>query len=595
MRFMLIISILLSAPMSLCGQCKTSISDFKVQVDGNPAAITLYSIHEKPYCTIDGLAKILANTPKKFGFTHKTENDTWDYCKMETYKLDTRVDYIPKDIQESGTNFTKTSSVYAVLYVDKIKKPTTPYNIGKSQYFKLYDLLRILDIDVNIDSSNNIIKLNTSKPYTLRESRLYNADNETPKNNAPYKWRRYTGSGQAINLLMGHYSYADNIVAYEQYPNLVRERHAVIADLKTGNKIDLPFYGFPYIESRRFSSPVKENHITFKDGWIVTYNHEDENTFVNKNGEVINSSMFYRKVNPFRNGYAAVEYDLEGEKYSGVIDTDGYLVVALAGNYDVFTKKNYIHFTNKYKDDHFFDYQGKRLNLSKYEQRNLDVENYNKAEIDNFQKYFKTYKSVEYCGFNRFIVNNTKVVNSDNETIYQQENISKITASSNNRNLYFIIHKYNGTGVIDINGNAIIDCKYSQVALVDGDAFLTIIDNRQQSLISSKKELLASSPNAPLCAIADGEIITLREFLLDSEIVEGDIVMIYSNLDLDKQISTKAIKSIIDKGIHNQPQRYQVSSYNLAKKMATAESASVIEVLSLEKFISGFIKFPQSY
>lgn len=58
------------------------------------------------------------------------------------------------------------------LYCNDVKLSMTAYNIDGSNYFKLQDIMQILNISVNWDGANNAITLDTNKPYVYAEGIL---------------------------------------------------------------------------------------------------------------------------------------------------------------------------------------------------------------------------------------------------------------------------------------------------------------------------------------------------------------------------------------------------------------------------------------
>lgn len=69
-------------------------------------------------------------------------------------------------------------------------------------------------------------------------------------------------------------------------------------------------------------------------------------------------------------------------------------------------------------------------------------------------------------------------------------------------------------------------------------------------------------------------------YLLDSEIVPGDVVMIYSNMDLDKLLPTDRLKTLVSKKPYSE--RWLVPTHSEAQKIVQKPTANSLYVIALE-------------
>lgn len=577
---------------------------YNISVDGKLFKMTLFNIEENLYCTVMDFATILKGTKKEFNFT------------KEPLKIRERGYDLPREVYiiKGSSTLTTTNNVTAptttqsarssrnYIYVDNYQRPSTPYIIAGNDYFKLIDLLRMFDIGLLMNQTERSVKIATNEYFKAQVS-TFVAANSTPK-----KWVKVPANvGIAVNKLMGYYDADRNVILHRRLPteygNYIDDGVMMLTNLATLKHRYIPFdeVEFNYDNTiRNYPEgwyPVSNFYVAMglnKEGEIVRYRGY---TYINSKGEVINSSMFFTSAGQFQNGNAVVTYIENGVDFTGVIDTKGNIVMAVPGKFNSAKfYNNILQVQTVYHKDHikdivdvYYNVEGKRLYLEQSHYREMKNPGYNEQERAAFQQHASSYPEVQYCGQNRFVVSTkdkrTFIVNKDNKTIFEDNRL--ITPITTDGKLFFIFVN-EGMGVKDANGNVILESKYSNIQPVNGGAFLTIIDNRAQSLVDINGKVLASSPNAPLLALQGANLITLREYLFDSEIVPGDMVMLYTNMDLSKSVSTQNLKTIT--GRHKyETANWQNPTIQQAQQIAQQSTANALHVFALENFLEGWI------
>lgn len=534
---------------------------YTILVNSKPVDFNLYNIHNSQYCLIEDLARAM---PGIFDVEVKTARN-----RDETQYLQF---WITSGKRQGGTTLVsrgksyRAQSVYAHLYYNGQRAPSTPYIINNGYYFKLADLLRLLDIELIINNTKQIIEINTGNPYILPAPKI---PQPSP---APKKWTRIPANvGVAISQLNGYFDVNSSTLLFNHtVEDHLSANALVLVNIPTGRRIELPF-------------DEKENSFGgifrgFSEGWVQVIARVGEErlfTYVNACGEVINPKMLFTTARAFENGFAFVTYKENGADYSGVINHNGELVVAVAGKYE-----------NAQFGNGFFGFQttlfgidGKRINLLQERARELESPGYKRSEAENFEHHRKEYDRSRYCGYNRFLVEKngkTKVVDSKNKTVFESDSgmdfISPLFAWGR---LFF-----RSKGVVDHNGKRILDNKYDVIEPVDGEAFLTIIDNKEQNLIGIDGKVLATSSNPSLWALCNSVLITNKVYHFKSEIQPGDVVMIYSNMDLTKTIATSKLKSLVES--RPSTQRWLRPTHTEAQRIVKSPEGNALQVIALE-------------
>ena len=138
-----------------------------VTINNEDVAFMAYNIEGYNYFKLRDLAMALNNSNKKFSVTYN--------AALKKISLSTGSNYVPSgdelivgsNMQNKSVRPTKQS-----LYCNDVKLSMTAYNIDGSNYFKLRDIMQILNISVNWDGANNAITLDTNKPYVYAEGIL---------------------------------------------------------------------------------------------------------------------------------------------------------------------------------------------------------------------------------------------------------------------------------------------------------------------------------------------------------------------------------------------------------------------------------------
>ena len=547
---------------------------YAVWANGKKVELALYSIHKSPYCKLEELSTVLSGL-----FDVKVQAGKNFYgADFPIYLVTTGKTQSAMPSKGSGPD-KKAICKYAHLYVDGIQRPTTPYEIDNDTYFKLADILRILDIELIIDDARKSIAINTQAPFKLLTAKAV-ANSNTPK-----KWKKIPANlGMAVSLLNSTIDVNSATLLFNDQSNTDQTPLAglTLVDIPTGRKLVVPFD-----EKENSYDNVNRG---FSEGWVQVLTTTGQGrflTYINSNGEVINPKRLFTSARGFENGKALVTYMEDGADYTGVIDHNGEVILAVAGKYEnaqlsngvfgfqYFLKRNH----NVFYDDHYYNINGKRLDISKERAKEFLSPGYNKEEVEKFEPHRSKYGKSLYCGYNRFLVESNAqavVVDKDNKTIFSfdvpMHNIHPIFAWGK---LFF-----NTDGIVDQNGKQILERKYSIIEAVDGEAFLTIIDNRAQTLVGLDGKVIASSANAPLKALKKGVLVTLRNYNLKSEIISGDVVMIHSGMNLETTLSTSRLKTLV--AAKPYADRWLLPTHTEAQKIVQSPTANALIVIALE-------------
>lgn len=546
---------------------------YTVIVNGKPVDFNTYSIHNSPYCQIEDLARAM---PGVFAVQQKTDKNI-DETEFPVFRITTgevQGGFSSKSDGKSG----KAHSVYAHLFTDNKRCPTTPYKINGNYFFKMADILRVLNIQLIVNQTKHTIEIESDKPYLMPPPAIPQGSS------VPKKWTRIPANiAVAVSQLNGYFDGNSSSVLFNHtVADHLSANALVIVHIPTGRRIELPF-------------DEKENSYGgvfrgFSEGWvqvIVRMGEERLFTYVNAVGEVINPRMLFTSARAFENGHAFVTYKENGVDYSGVINHSGEVIVAVAGKYEnaqfgngvfgfeTFLKRGH----NTFYDVHYFGYDGKRINLTLDRAKELESPGYKTAEAEKFEIHRKNYGKSRYCGYDRFIVEKdgkVNIVDSDNKTIFEAES-----------GMDFLIPLFawgklffRSEGIKDHNGRQIIEKGYEVIEPVDGEAFLVIAGNRVQKLIGLDGKVLASSSNPSLWALSNSVLITNKVYHFKTEILPGDVVMIYSNMDLGKRLSTAKLKSLVTSRPHTK--RWLKPTHPEALRLVQNPSANGLQVIALE-------------
>ena len=572
----LIITLLFSAAYRLEAQStpfEVKSTGYTILVNSKPVDFNLYNIHNSQYCQIEDLARALSGI---FDVQEKSARNQ-DETMYPQFWITSGKEQKGISLKSQASSSTA-QSIYAHLYYNGQRAPSTPYKINNGYYFKLADILRLLDIELVVNNAKRTIEINTGNPYVLPEPKI------PQPGPAPKKWTRIPANvGVAISQLNGYFDINSSTLLFNHtVEDHLSANALVLVNIPTGRRIELPF-------------DEKENSYGdifrgFSEGWVQVIARVGEErlfTYVNALGEVINPKMLFTTARAFDKGYAFVTYKENGADYSGVIDHNGELIVAVAGKYEnaqfgngvfgfqTILKKGH----NTYYDNYYFGIDGKRINLPLERARELESPGYKHSEAENFVPYRKEYGRSRYCGYNRFLVEKngkTKVVDSDNKTVFESDSgIDFISPLFVWGKLFF-----RTKGIFDHNGKQILESKYDVIEPVDGEAFLTIINNREQSLIGVDGKVLATSSNPSLWALSNSVLITNKVYHFKTEIMPGDVVMIYSNMDLGKTIPTDKLKRLVESRPYTW--RWLRPTHPEAQRIVKSASGNALQVIALE-------------
>jgi hypothetical protein len=132
-----------------------------VQVNGSSVAFEAYNIGGSNYFKLRDLAMALKDTGKPFEVS-------WDGGR-NAVTITTKKPYTPAggELLVSGAVGGRTGTLTtSAIYIDGTEVSLLVYNIGGSNYFKLRDLMRKLDIGVTWDGASATIGIDTSAGYT---------------------------------------------------------------------------------------------------------------------------------------------------------------------------------------------------------------------------------------------------------------------------------------------------------------------------------------------------------------------------------------------------------------------------------------------
>ena len=153
-----------SSPASVQQQPVTvSPTRSTVMVNGAATAFEAYSIGGSNFFKLRDLAYVLNGTEKQFAVAWDSENNAISLTSGDAYEA------IGGEMQQGdGTAKTATPTTSRIL-LNGVELSLTAYNIGGSNFFRLRDLMRTLDIGVTWNAAASTIGIDTSIPYTDTE------------------------------------------------------------------------------------------------------------------------------------------------------------------------------------------------------------------------------------------------------------------------------------------------------------------------------------------------------------------------------------------------------------------------------------------
>lgn len=131
------------------------LSGYKIFIGDNRIATSIYSIDNYSYIKLRDVASILNGTEKQF-------NVGWDNVN-KAVSISTGQAYAGKASEFATNPYLKATLTNSPVYVDGVKADFTVYNIDGNNYFKLRDLAKYLNF--NLDFAADEITIDTTKGY----------------------------------------------------------------------------------------------------------------------------------------------------------------------------------------------------------------------------------------------------------------------------------------------------------------------------------------------------------------------------------------------------------------------------------------------
>lgn len=132
----------------------------EIYINGERISLTAYNINGNNYFKLRDLAYIINETEKKFSIGWSNESAAITLKTGEAYAK------VGGELLVNANNVNKTAtSASAKLFCNDVYLLYNAYNIDGNNYFKLRDILQIMDIGVTWDGSLNSISINTGAHY----------------------------------------------------------------------------------------------------------------------------------------------------------------------------------------------------------------------------------------------------------------------------------------------------------------------------------------------------------------------------------------------------------------------------------------------
>ena len=131
------------------------LSGYKIFIGDNRIATSIYSIDNYSYIKLRDVASILNGTEKQL-------NVGWDNVN-KAVSITTGQAYTGKASEFATNPYLKATLTNSPVYVDGVKANFTVYNIDGNNYFKLRDLAKYLNF--NLDFAADEITIDTTKGY----------------------------------------------------------------------------------------------------------------------------------------------------------------------------------------------------------------------------------------------------------------------------------------------------------------------------------------------------------------------------------------------------------------------------------------------
>jgi hypothetical protein len=136
-----------------------SPSKTKVTVNGKSKTFEAYTIKGEDYYKLIDLSYVLKGTYGKFEFEYDKTNDA--LCIQDGYEID---QYKAAMIQGDGKS-KNAVLVYPNIYFNGIQKHLTVYRINETDYYKLSEVMDLINVGVIKNKKTCVVNLDTTKLY----------------------------------------------------------------------------------------------------------------------------------------------------------------------------------------------------------------------------------------------------------------------------------------------------------------------------------------------------------------------------------------------------------------------------------------------
>lgn len=135
-------------------------SNSVVNINGKAVDFDAYTIAGNNYFKIRDLAKVLNGTEKQFEVGWDNVNKSINLVSGQSYTV------VGGELSKSDSKGKQAIESTSTIYKDGEEVQLKAYTIGNNNYFKLRDIGRAFNFDVDWDNATKTIKVNTSVEYT---------------------------------------------------------------------------------------------------------------------------------------------------------------------------------------------------------------------------------------------------------------------------------------------------------------------------------------------------------------------------------------------------------------------------------------------
>ena len=134
-----------------------------VYINGTAKNFEAYNISGNNFFKLRDLAYVLNGTEKQFGVGYNNATKSITLTSNESYTA------VGGEMSQGDGKPRTATPTHSRIYIDNKELNLIVYNIGGNNFFKLRDLMEILDVYVGYDNSTKTITLDTSKSYVPEE------------------------------------------------------------------------------------------------------------------------------------------------------------------------------------------------------------------------------------------------------------------------------------------------------------------------------------------------------------------------------------------------------------------------------------------